>query len=201
MSEDMSNSPEEQTAKTLVDSRLYELTRHHNLLTFLVPEPHIQVQTALEITEKFPKEPTDVDKTRILVQYTNTMSNQLITKITSDTGLSSSFDIDTFLNGLGIALNVHETQQDPIMQINLILASALESAINVALGFGDRASTERHKNMALEVLVAIVAIVFNNPEDIFISIRDKPNCPGEVAVTGIVVVTERGLQTVSSTVH
>lgn len=158
----------------LKDSKLFELSRNVALFDDLVPDIRIQMIAESDIDTTCPRDETLGEATRILVNYTNTRGNSSLYQIIDTSRLEkpSTVDIDDFLSKYTYSVYGEAEVDDPIMQSKRSLVSALVYSLTVCLGMSDEVETHSAKVLAEWFVKAAISVVYNDPRDVLIMLKD-----------------------------
>lgn len=159
------------TRPSLKSSDLYTLARATPLLQELIPDINILAPTELIIEEEYPRAPEQADHTRIFIGYTNLNGNTFRTMFIDPWRLNSDFPIDDFLAMYQQAISdgVEFPVTDPKQVIEFTLRSCICYSAAVVVGLEEKDRLAK----AILSLRSIVSIIFDDPLDVFINIKDE----------------------------
>ena len=176
---------------SLKESKLYTLARSTPLLDKFTPNVQIQVTTESELEEVYPREEDDKEDTRIFVNYTNTKGNSSVFKIMNRSRLNTPIDIDDFIIKHSEASDDNE---DPVDKITKTIMMMLSFSTNIMIGLEHGNKLE--KILADKVLCALTSVVFDDPLDVVIGIREITTEGSDSIPTIIAVWATRSRHTV-----
>lgn len=184
-----------QTQFNLRESKLFTLCRSTALLDDLVPDIRVQMIAESDIEETCPRAEDLGDATRILVNYTNSRGNSTLFQITDNDRLDTavSIDIDDFIQNYGSEMFDNQDIDNPIAQMKLSVVAALTFSVMTCIGMGEPSDTKSMKALAEWFVRACVAVVYDDPRDILILLREKPMDDGTfvTVITNIWIIKTR----------
>jgi len=171
----------------LKDSKLFELSRSVALFDDLVPDIRVQMIAESDINTTCPRDESLGESTRILVNYTNTRGNSSLYQIIDTSRLEkpSTVDIDDFLSKYTYSVYEGSEIDDPIMQSKRSLISALVYSLTVCLGMSDEIETTSAKVLSEWFVKAAISVVYNDPQDVLIMLKDIVLEDGQTVTTVI----------------
>jgi hypothetical protein len=135
------------------------------------------------------------EDTRILVNYTNLRGNSTLFQIMDKDRLekASKIDIDDFVQNYGSEILENQDIEDPVSQMKLAVVAALTFSVMTCIGMGDPSDTNNLKLLAEWFVRSCIAVVYDDPKDILILLRERPMEGGEpiTVITNIWVVKTR----------
>ena len=163
------------SSNTIRDSQFYQMIHDLDILAPMKPAFENTVATELELERSYPREPSDEGHTRILVVYRNRRKNSLPFKLTDNQRLDRKFTIDHFIGGFTQAMKEGgPLPNDPKEEIFVVLLGAVGSALTTALGMNPEQDTAHAKSVAEQFACAAISCIFDDPEDMFVSIDEMP---------------------------
>lgn len=183
----------EQVAPTvfdLHDTKLYQLCRSTRILEGLVPELPTQISVEMDLSERFPREDEDGESTRILINYTNMKGNSTLFKVVNHERMTSQVDIDDFLVKYADFMKDTNLPEDPLPQMTTLVMAALTFSVGTLLGLDDEdgAGIKQAKHMAQWFIGAATSIIYDDPLDVVIAVKEVPSSHGNGSFPTIVAI-------------
>ncbi len=172
----------------LKESKLYALAQSEDLVAGFTPEFSARFSAESEIAENFPRDETDADSIRILINYTNLKQNSVLYKVNYKERMTSPADIDDFINKfVEVVINdpANPVSEDPVELLKLGLMTALSFSVTAALNVDTVETPTEASNLARWFIGAACATIFDDPLDVVMYVQEMTVPGSDETRTGI----------------
>lgn len=162
------------TTYDLSNTKLAQIMHAIPFLEAMAPDFMVQLETEQTLDIEHPRTPEDGDATRIFINYTNKNGNQSLYKFLNPNRMRSEVNIDGFLEDFAKQHVSESYNQTPESLIAFSTQTALSFSAVTALGLEEELNKSAVA-LAHMVLYALVSVLFDDPLDVVIFIRDLEN--------------------------
>lgn len=168
------NMPNTDSGFAVRYSKLYTLAQTHKFLDHWEPEIDSKMIVESIIDEDYPRNDVTDVSTRIFMDYRNTLSDRSTLYLIPDTErLDRSFTLDDFLEGYKAQIEEAAKLDDPLQQLNYLLAEALHFCVISILGLNPQEVPKSTKPLCTKVLASIITALFDDPLDVVLCVVEN----------------------------